>query len=113
VNEIVHFVGVDLGGREIRRQHDRRAIEHLAVGDLEFSRERCAFAAQRNMREDQVGSRRSDIDADALEREHLEPFDVGDDFIFLDDEIVGMIMIINIVVHEDRKSTRLNSSHRL
>jgi hypothetical protein len=50
--------------------------------------------------EDQVGRRRSDIDADALERKHFEPFDIGNDFIFLDDEIVRMIMIIDIVVHD-------------
>jgi hypothetical protein len=44
-------------------------------------------------------SRRPDIDADALKREHLEPFDIGDDFIFFDDEVIRVIMIVYVVVH--------------
>src|SRR5262245_38804920 len=44
-------------------------------------------------------SRRADIDADALQREHLQPFDVGDNLIFTNDEIIRMVVIVDIVVH--------------
>ena len=43
--------------------------------------------------------RRADVDAHALEREHLQSFDVGDDLVFSDDEIIRMVVIVDIVVH--------------
>ena len=100
VDEVVDLIRVDLGRRNVRRQHDRRAIKDFAGSDSKLSRERGAFTAQRNQRKNQMRSRRADVDAHALEREHFQPFDIGDDFVFLNDKIIGMVVIVNIIVHE-------------
>ena len=99
MDEVVDLIRVDLGRRNVRRQHDRRAIKDFAGSDSKLSRERGAFAAQRDQRENQMRRRRSDVDAHAFEREHFQPFDIGDDFVFPNNEIIGMVMIVNIIVH--------------
>src|SRR5439155_5045143 len=53
-----------------------RTVKELALGDLELRGESGAFAPQHQLREDQVGGRRANIDAYAAEREHLEAFDI-------------------------------------
>ena len=99
MDEVVDLIRIDLGRRNVRRQHDRRAIKDFAGSDSKLSRERGAFAAQRDQRENQMRGRRSDVDAHAFEREHFQPFDIGDDFVFPNNEIIGMVMIVNIIVH--------------
>ena len=46
-----------------------------------------------------MGGRRSDIDAHALKREHLQSFYFGYDLTFFDYEVVRMIVIVDVVVH--------------
>src|ERR1043166_7456251 len=62
------------------------------------------------MRKNQMRSRRADVDAHALEREHLEPFDICDNVAFLNTEIFRMTMIVNVVVHAFPQSA-LNFSY--
>jgi hypothetical protein len=65
---------------------------------LNFGKRR-ALAPERDMGENQVRSRGADIDAHAFEREHLQSFDVGDDLILFNDEIIRMVVIVNVIVH--------------
>src|SRR6266481_6270647 len=46
-----------------------------------------------------MGGRRSDIDAHALKREHLQSFYFGYDLTFFDYEVVRMIVIVDVIVH--------------
>ena len=46
-------------------------MDNLAVDDDEPARQRHALAAQRQARKDQVRGRRSDVDADGVERDPL------------------------------------------
>ena len=41
----------------------------------------------------------SDVDTDALEGKHFQPLDIGDDLVFFDHEVIGMIVIVDVVVH--------------
>src|SRR5439155_25923070 len=52
------------------------------------------------MRKNQMGGGTADINAHALEREHLQSFDVRDNLTFLYFEIFGMVVIVHVVVHE-------------
>src|SRR4030095_3530530 len=46
-----------------------------------------------------MGSGRTDIDAHAFEREHLQSFDFGYNLTFFDYKIFRMIVIVDVVVH--------------
>ena len=100
LNKLIDLVRIDLRRRQVRSQLNRGTIEHLPIGDFELARERCALAPQRDMRKNQMGGGRADINAHALEREHLQSFDVRDNLTFLYFEVFRMVVIVNVVVHE-------------
>ena len=57
-------VGVDGEVGQVRRQHDRRLPEHLAVDHDEAARQRGAEPLQVHLREHQMRGGRADVDAD-------------------------------------------------
>ena len=101
VDELLQRLRVDHSIRQKRREHDRRAPQHLPVDDDEARRQTLIMSLQKYLGEEQMRGRAADIDADGFELDVLlAPDEGGERFSLLCRHRFAKMLVIELgVVH--------------
>ena len=96
---VAEAFGVDSAVVQERRQHDRRAPDHLPVHHYEAAGEALAVTLQKDLGEKEVRGRAADIDADGLELDVLlAPNESGERFSLLCRHRFAKVLVLEVAV---------------